>query len=73
MFLLWRITGINFREHAGKALLYISLGLVFALLNEAVQYLLPYRAFNINDLLANGLGVLLGAVVCMPGMKWLNG
>ncbi len=34
-------------------------GIVFAAGSEALQYVLPYRAFNINDLLANGMGVLL--------------
>lgn len=40
----------------------ILAGLAFAFLNEFVQYYLPYRAFNINDLAANGIGVLLGTV-----------
>lgn len=35
-------------------------GLMFATAAEAIQYLLPYRAYNINDLLANILGIGLG-------------
>jgi len=30
---------------------------------EGLQYILPYRAFNLNDLLANGIGIGLGGVV----------
>jgi VanZ family protein len=63
MVLLWRLTGNGFRKDTGKAVLWILLALLFAMANEAVQYFLPYRAFNINDLIANGVGVLLGAVV----------
>ena len=30
------------------------------LLTESVQYLLPYRGYDVNDLVANTLGVTLG-------------
>ena len=33
------------------------------LLTESVQYLLPYRGFDVNDLIANTLGVTLGWLV----------
>ena len=35
------------------------------LLTEGVQYLLPYRGFDINDLIANSLGVTLGWVAVL--------
>ncbi|CAG4999625.1 hypothetical protein DYBT9275_02265 [Dyadobacter sp. CECT 9275] len=38
-------------------------GLAFAAFCEYLQLLLPYRTFNINDLLANMLGVLLGTLL----------
>jgi len=57
------LVGVSFSRNLQATLLYILLGLLFATANEAVQFLLPYRAFNINDLLANGLGVMLGSVV----------
>ena len=57
------LVGVSFSRDIRVTLFYILLGLLFATANEAVQYLLPYRAFNINDLLANGLGVMLGSVV----------
>ena len=63
MFLLRMFTGYTFGNNLPATLLLILVGLIFALSNEFVQYLLPYRAFNINDLLANGLGVLLGSTV----------
>ena len=33
------------------------------LLTEGVQYLLPYRGYDVNDLIANALGVTLGWIV----------
>jgi glycopeptide antibiotics resistance protein len=35
-------------------------GLLIAAGSEALQYLLPYRAWNINDLIANVSGVVIG-------------
>lgn len=35
------------------------------MLTESVQYLLPYRGFDINDLVANTLGVTLGWVAIL--------
>lgn len=32
---------------------------------EGVQYLLPYRGFDVNDLLANAIGVSLGATALL--------
>ena len=40
--------------------IWLSYGLLVALFTEGIQYFLPYRSFNINDLLANLIGVILG-------------
>ena len=40
--------------------LWLFAGLFFSAFAECIQYLLPYRAFNINDLIGNAMGVLLG-------------
>ena len=40
-------------------LLQILLALLFASFLETVQYILPYRTFNINDLIANWIGIAL--------------
>jgi glycopeptide antibiotics resistance protein len=62
VFLLQKITQLNLRSVPAKTLGWLVVGVLFALSTEAIQYLLPYRAFNINDLLANGFGVILGFV-----------
>ena len=39
---------------------YISAGLIFSLVLELLQILVPYRTFNILDVMFNGIGILLG-------------
>ena len=64
-FLLWKMSGTNFRKNGLVLFLYFLLAILFAVATEGIQYVLPYRAFNINDLLANGLGVVLGTGVIL--------
>ena len=53
-------------SHRSSLIAYLSclnwllLGLLFAAGSEVLQYLLPWRAYNVNDLLANMLGILVG-------------
>jgi len=42
-----------------------TLSLLFAFVLEGVQFFLSYRAFNINDMVANGIGVSLGLLIFM--------
>ena len=44
----------------------LFLGAGVAVLLESIQYFLPYRSFNINDMLANMLGVGLGLTLLIP-------
>ena len=39
----------------------IGTGLLMAFATEGVQYFLSYRSYNVNDLLFNFLGVILGS------------
>lgn len=55
---LWRM---RFPGHSFWLILAGGLALASGL--EVIQYLLPYRAWNINDLVGNGAGVLLGVGV----------
>jgi hypothetical protein len=38
-------------------------GLLLAAVAESIQYLLPYRSFNLMDMLSNAAGVVLGSIV----------
>ena len=39
--------------------------LLFAALLESLQLVIPYRAFNINDLIANGVGAIIGLMLIL--------
>lgn len=46
-----------------------GLALSFAIFCEYLQLPIPYRTFNINDMLANVIGVTLG---CIMGWGWIR-
>lgn len=50
-----------------KAVLYFGVMLTAAFFSEAIQWLVPYRVFNINDLIANFLGVILSFLLIRQG------
>ena len=39
------------------------MGLIFAVGSELIQLILTYRAFNINDLFANSIGIVSGFIL----------
>lgn len=49
----------------GKAFIWITTLLIFAAITEVIQYFLTYRAFNINDMLANILGIVIGFIIIL--------
>jgi VanZ family protein len=66
-FLPWMIFGMKM----SKPILYwLIAGLFFASITEGIQYFLTYRSFNINDLIANLIGVLLGTLTFL--LKLIN-
>jgi len=48
---------------------WIFWGILFAAATEGLQYPLPYRTFNINDLVANVIGVVAEALILLPPLK----
>ena len=52
-----------------RLLVWLLLGLLFASATEGLQYLLPWRAFNVNDMAANGMGVLVGSLLFVIYVK----
>ena len=46
-----------------EKLMLVVYGLLMASAAEGVQYFLTYRSYNINDMIANWMGVVLGLVV----------
>ena len=46
-----------------RLFLLIGLGFLFAISTETLQLFIPYRSFTFNDVMANCIGVALGAFV----------
>jgi uncharacterized membrane protein len=46
-----------------RLIILISLILIYAILHEYLQKLIPYRSFNINDIISNLLGVIMGVII----------
>lgn len=62
MFLISRAYQVSYRTKFIPTLRWTAIALFIAIVSEGVQYFLTYRAFNINDLVANILGVVLGTL-----------
>lgn len=60
---LWIQKESEFFTNTGKTILWVVALLVFAAATEWIQYFLPYRAFNVNDLISNCLGIILGLIL----------
>ena len=58
----------NRNKRLSYILLWISYGLLTAIITEGIQYFIPYRSFNMNDLLANLIGVAIG-IILLPFFK----
>jgi glycopeptide antibiotics resistance protein len=53
---------LRFRNSTSVWVKVILYGLLMVIFCEGLQLLIPYRTFNINDLFANGVGVLIGLI-----------
>jgi glycopeptide antibiotics resistance protein len=69
MFLPWAFFLPAFKK---KEVLWLALGLSAAAVAEGMQYFLSYRAYNINDMAANMLGVLIGMLLFIPLKKMMG-
>ena len=68
VFLAQMANSLSFRKVPLKALSWIVVGLFFATATEGIQYFVPYRSYNVNDLVSNFIGVMLGAVLFLSGL-----
>jgi VanZ family protein len=57
-------TGIEFKMSSRKFILITLCLISFAFLDELHQILIPGRAFNLNDILSNVMGILAALLFC---------
>lgn len=54
----------------GYSLFYaIVFSMLLGSFTEGIQYWLPYRTFNINDFIANKIGVFVGSILLIPKLS----
>lgn len=46
-----------------KPLMWFALGFALVFITEGMQYFIPYRAFNVKDLISNSTGLIIGLVL----------
>jgi len=68
VFFLWAsLTRAAYRPHFSqnfsRAVLWVAAGLLLAVVSEGLQLFIPYRSFNINDIVANTIAVLIGSLL----------
>lgn len=61
-YIFWRIDQ-NLSIPVTEIILFIIAGLIFSWLTEFVQNFIPGRAFNINDMISNMVGILCGTLI----------
>jgi glycopeptide antibiotics resistance protein len=72
LFIPWMVLSCcRFREKKNNKFFWVAVGagLLLAAVSEGVQLIVPARAFNPNDMLANGMGVLAGALIVAGGWR----
>jgi len=47
----------------------LGVAAAIGLFTELVQYLLPYRGFDVNDLVGNCMGIIVGWIAILPFMR----
>ncbi len=69
IFIPWALFNLKFCKNNW---LWLFTGLIFSAGIEMLQYFLPYRAFNINDILSNIIGVILGQLIRFIKAKFIK-
>lgn len=63
IYLPWMFVGRLLLDYKLNTYLWLVLGLIMIFGLEYIQILLPYRGFNINDIIAGAIGVILSFVI----------
>jgi VanZ family protein len=64
--------GNEFRINYRKVILIIVCLILFAVLDELHQKLIPGRSYNIRDLMSNVTGILAGMIFCLVVFRYIG-
>ncbi len=73
MLIPWMLLLLFYKDFGVKKVIaWIISGFLLAIITELIQCFLPYRTFNLIDLIANIIGVYLGFVLWLVIVAFLN-
>ena len=55
-----------------RLLLYLASGILFSILTEVLQIMVEGRSFDIYDMIADIIGLILGLLIGGPVVKWVK-
>ena len=58
----------SLQPYTSSILLFFTISIAIAATLEGTQYFIPWRAFNLNDMMANGVGVLI-SIITLVGIS----
>jgi VanZ family protein len=70
LFIPWMVLiSLRWKEKKGVGFFILALlaGLLLATISEVGQYVVPYRSFNVFDLISNCVGLVIGAMISVAG------
>lgn len=73
MFAMWALA-VRYDFHAKpfKFFVIFSAGVLFSVLTEVLQILVEGRSFDIFDMLADVIGLIIGLLVSGPVVRWVK-
>lgn len=73
MFAAWALAvRYDFSSRPLSYLTVLAVGLLFSALTEVLQLLVEGRSFDVYDMGADALGLVVGLLLSRPLLKWIN-
>lgn len=73
MFLTWAVAvRFDYNRQPFRYMLVFLLGLLFSALTEVLQILVEGRSFDVYDMAADAIGLVIGLVVSGPVVRWAD-
>ena len=74
MFLVWALAVLyDFgTKPFARRFLFLCIGVAFSALTEILQIMIEGRSFDVNDVIADILGLIIGLLAGGPVVRWLS-
>ena len=73
MFIVWALAvRLDYNRQPFPYALVFLIGIIFSLLTEVLQILVEGRSFDIYDMAADAVGLLIGLAISGPVVRWAD-